>query len=473
MQGTWTGVFAVPVRHTIALRGRFQRVYRRTGSSVAPMQTSFGFTVGFRPRFGLRAHGECLGIASKGKLSLTTWCSAIAKIWKSSLLLALTYVATTSALPSPPPPGRANEGGSCPVKPGPNWRDRPLAQIVRLIDRCAEGRPFCRELIGESCEVVSKTRTVTPQPATVKVIRTITDPLHQVTKTITNHVTSTLVKPPTRTTTLHETATLTHTVPLTITDRSTVTVIDIWTVLLSEPDYMTVTIPATTVITNTVTDAITDFAAATIAESFKDTTTETLTNTITDWSTAYVPTFITEPATAYITNLYTQFDTATITNYHTETVTLSFTDTATATATDNISSTTTQEVDVTTTDTQSETTIQTDFKTSTNTVPVTVTDYALKMISIVQTHGVTTTAVVTVAPPAKRDVIEGWAAAFTPSALRGIHVTYLSSACSILIFEDWTSTIYSTKTLAQPTVYIDIPLDLYLPTGSFARSPKP
>jgi hypothetical protein len=371
--------------------------------------------------------------------------------WKSSLLLALACVATTSALPSHPQ-DHPHQGNSCPVK-RPDGHEKPLEEIIRLIEGCPEGHLFCRELIREKCEVVTKTKTMTPVPKTVKVTETITDHPHRVTKAATNWITSTIVKPQTGTTTLHTTSTLTRNVGLTVTDLSTLTTTDISTVFQTESDYETVTVPVTTFITNTITEATTDYAAATITQSFTDTTTETFTNTITDYSTAYITAFITDLATDYVTNLYTDVATATVTNLHTETVTLSFTDTATATTTDTILSTTTQAVGFTETNTLSETTIQTDFETITNTVPVTATEYTTAIFTTVQTDGVTvtTTAVVTVAP-AKRDMIDGHAAFITPSALRGIHDTYLSSACSTLYAEHRTSTVYTTKTVATPTV---------------------
>ncbi|KAJ5741397.1 hypothetical protein N7533_010806 [Penicillium manginii] len=168
-----------------------------------------------------------------------------------------------------------------------------------------------------------------------------------------------------------------------------------------------------------------------------------------------VTAFITKPATVFISDLFTDVATDTITNYHTETVTLSYTDTATATATDAVSSTTTQEVDVTATNTVSRITINTDMEIVTNTFSATETDYTTATFTTVETDGVTvtTTAVVTMlAPTVKRDVVEERAAGATPSALRGIHTTHLQSACAFLYFEDWVSTIYTTKTLARPTV---------------------
>jgi hypothetical protein len=58
----------------------------------------------------------------------------------------------------------------------PNWHEK---GIIRLIEGCPEGRPFCGELIGEFFEVITQTKTFTPAPTTVRVFQTILSDYHQ------------------------------------------------------------------------------------------------------------------------------------------------------------------------------------------------------------------------------------------------------------------------------------------------------
>lgn len=206
-------------------------------------------------------------------------------MWKSALWLALATAATTSALHS------KDHGESCPVNhdPSPNWNEGPFKEIIYLIEGCPGGRSFCRELFHQS-DVTTKTKTVTPVPTTVKITQTIIEHSREVTKTTTQGITLitlTIAESPI-TTTLFATSTLTQTVPLTITDLSTSTSVDVSTVFLTSPDYETVTRSVTSFITNTVTQVITNDTTATLTEYFTDTTTETFSNTITDYETVYV-----------------------------------------------------------------------------------------------------------------------------------------------------------------------------------------